>query len=98
MIKNMPPQLIVLSVIAEYRDGITIEDLISHIEMLKMKGIDLGYTFASKYGNKISKELLLDLNMLKLLGLIDEINGKYVVTEKGYNILSRLHVQNRMSY
>ncbi len=96
MVKNIPPQLIVLSIIAEYRNGITIEDLVSHIERLKMKGIDLGYTFASKYGNKISKELLLDLNMLKLLGLIDEINGKYIVTEKGYNVLSKLHVQNRM--
>ncbi len=97
MIKNIPPQLIVLSIIAEYKDGITIESLISHIEKLSIKGIDLGYTLASRYGNKIPKELLLDINMLKLLGLIDEINGRYIVTEKGYNVLSKLRIQNRIN-
>lgn len=97
MTQNTPPQIIILSIIAKSSEGLTLKELISHIVNLCKINALPEYYYSCGKGESIVKEVLLDLNTLKVLGLVGEVNGKYVITEKGYDVLGRLSKKAKVS-
>ena len=90
MVQKIPPQIILLSIIAKNSNGLTLKELVSQMTTLcKNSDIFLHYYSCGK-GESIFREILLDLNTLKILGLIEEVKGRYFATEKGYTILRRM--------
>jgi len=78
--KSMPPQLIVLAIIAKH-NGVTLRQLFESIKQ----------QYHSYVLNYLSvDELSKDLNVLHLLGLIQEIDGRYVVTDRGRIIVEKI--------
>jgi len=85
-----PPQMIILAIIAKSRDGLTIKDVASYLSYLHKHGIDTGYQVnGNRYGVGVSKEILLDVNMLKLMNLVKEENGKLIASDKAYVVLKK---------
>jgi ribosomal protein S19E (S16A) len=90
LVQKIPPQIVLLSIIAKNSNGLTLKELTSQVAILcKNNNIPSHYYSCGK-GEGIVKEVLLDLNTLKILGLVEEIRGRYIVTEKGYSILGKL--------
>lgn len=88
--RNTPSPLLLLIVISRFRDGVDIRELAEVIEELRVQGYDLGYSFIPLVKTRVSREMMLDLNLLKVLGLISEVNGKISVTEKAVSLISKL--------
>lgn len=85
----VPPQIVVLAIIARNSDGVTLKDVAVYMDRLcKAHKVPLSYYPCGGVNGSL-KELLPDVNTLKVLGLIKEANGRYVVTEKGYNVLKK---------
>ncbi|MEL9941142.1 MAG: hypothetical protein QW348_04550 [Ignisphaera sp.] len=77
--KSVPPQFIVLSIIAKY-NGLTLSQLYSLVKQSR----------CNESFDKLSvKDLENDLNMLRILGLVEESGGVYTVTEKGRFVLGK---------
>lgn len=94
MNKDIPPQLVVLAIIAKNNNGLTMRELASYIDYLNKHGIDTGYYTRAGKSNNILRELMLDVNTLRVLGLIEEVNDKLIITEKGLDILKKLSKNN----
>ncbi len=80
--KNLPPQFIVLAIIAKH-NALTISQLYSIIKNLKCNEISFERTTV--------KELIDDVNVLHVLGLIKEFNGVYTLTEKGKAVIEKVN-------
>lgn len=95
---TIPPQLVILAIIAKSREGLTLKEIASYIEYLYRRGIDVNHYISSKkgYANGISKDIILDVNTLKILNLVKEVNGKYVVSDKGYAVLKKIAEGNNI--
>ena len=91
ILRNAPSPLMLLAIISRFEQGITLGELTNILEELQKHGIDLGYKFVPLIKTKISKELMLDLNLLKVLNLIVDNDGKIMVTEKAKLLLSKLY-------
>jgi len=89
--QKTPPQMIILAIIAKSKNGLTIKDIASYLSYLHKHGIDTGYQVNGKngYGVGVSKEILLDVNMLKLMNLVKEENGKLIASDKAYMVLKK---------
>jgi hypothetical protein len=83
--KSVPPQLIILVIIAKH-NGVTLRQLFESIKQ-QHHGYVLNYLSVD--------ELSKDLNVLHLLGLIQEIDGKYVVTDRGKIIVEKILRSNK---
>ncbi|MCS7112223.1 MAG: hypothetical protein N3D82_02630 [Ignisphaera sp.] len=90
MDKKIPPQLLLLSIIAQSRDGLTIGDLVSRLRSMYRNGWNSYYSFGKRIDIGIPSELLQDINVLKLLNLVEERGNKLVATQKAYDLLSRI--------
>jgi len=84
--KSMPPQLIILVIIAKH-NGVTLRHLFESIKQQQHHSYVLNYLSVD--------ELSKDLNVLHLLGLIQEIDGKYVVTDRGKIIVEKILRSNK---
>jgi c-di-GMP-related signal transduction protein len=84
--KSVPPQLIILVIIAKH-NGVTLRQLFESIKQQQHHGYVLNYLSVD--------ELSKDLNVLHLLGLIQEIDGKYVVTDRGKIIVEKILRSNK---
>jgi len=78
--KSIPPQITVLVVIARH-DNITLKQLFEIVKHQERSSI-LGYSAMD--------ELSKDLNVLLLLGLVRENDGKYSLIEKGRMIVEKV--------
>jgi len=86
---EVPPQLIVLTTIAKSKKGLTLRELVVHVaELCRNSKIQHFYTCGK--GSSISKEVMLDLNTLKALGLVNEVDGRITISEKGIHVLNKL--------
>ena len=87
---KVPPQIALLAIIARYGKP-TLSELASAVSYLsKRYGIDFGYKFTDN--NKaigVPKELLADINTLRLLNLVEVVGDRVAVSEKGLEVLSR---------
>ncbi|MEM4789626.1 MAG: hypothetical protein QXM55_01120 [Ignisphaera sp.] len=90
MTRSIPPQLVLLSIIAKSENGLTFNELTSYILSLCKSNALPKYYYTCGKGEGIAKEVLLDVNTLKVLGLVTEVNGKLHATEKGYTILRKV--------
>lgn len=90
MNRRIPPQLLLLSIIAQSRDGLTISDLVSRLHSMYRNGQNLYYNLGHGVGVGIPNEILQDINVLKLLKLVEEREGRYIATQKAYELLSRM--------
>lgn len=89
------PQIIVLAIIARNRSGITIRDVVNHIAYLNKHGIDTGYEVSKNgYTAGIPRQLLLDINVLKVMNLVKEENGKLIALDKAYIVLKKYSENN----
>lgn len=85
----VPPQIVVLAIIARNSDGVTLKDIVADMNRLcRSHKVPASY-YPCGGVNGVLRELLLDVNTLKVMGLVRESNGKYIATEKGYNVLKR---------
>ncbi len=84
--KSLPPQLIVLTVIAKY-NNLTISQLYSLIKHFRCDEIS--------FDRITVKELIDDLNILHVLGLVKEFNGVYTLTEKGRVLIEKIRQSNK---
>jgi len=84
------PQLLLLYVV--YRMGeATFPELSQVMYMLKIKGVNVNYSFVKLCDVAVSKDLQLDINLLKVLGLVRELDGgKVSITEKGKLVVNKL--------
>lgn len=80
--KNVPPYFVLLAIVHK-TGGITPHELLSLIKRASC---------ASKFYDGLTelKELLEDLNVLRVLNLVTVRNGKYYVTERGLQVLSKV--------
>uniref|UniRef100_A0A7C5UTC2 Uncharacterized protein n=1 Tax=Ignisphaera aggregans TaxID=334771 RepID=A0A7C5UTC2_9CREN len=92
---KIPPQILLLSIIAQNRDGMSINDVIDKLKAMKKNGMDIYYSFGKSIDIGIPNDILRDINILKLLELIKEENGKYIATEKAYDLLAKLKGINK---
>lgn len=90
MVQKIPPQIVLLSIIAKNSEGLTLRELASQVVTLCKNGVKFVQHYSCGKGEGIVKEVLLDVNTLKVLGLVREVDGRYIVTEKGYAILGKL--------
>lgn len=90
LVQSIPPQLVLLSIIAKSTDGLTLSELTSYVSSLCRNNTLPKYYYTCGKGEGIVKEVLLDVNTLKVLGLVTEVNGKFQATEKGYTILKKV--------
>lgn len=88
--RSIPPQLVLLSIIAKSENGLTLNELTSYVSSLCKSNMLPKYYYMCGRGEGIVKEVLLDVNTLKVLGLVAEVNGKLQATEKGYTILKKV--------
>ncbi len=87
---NVLPQLVLLYVVSRLGRA-SITDVSTLMYLLQKEGINVNYSFVKLSGTATSKDIQLDLNLLKVLGLIrEEDEGKYSVTEKGKMVVSKL--------
>lgn len=70
-------------------EGLDVATLQLLVDELQRQGIDLGYRFVSLVKHRVSKDLQLDLNLLKVMELVVEIDGKLFVTERGRAVLRK---------
>lgn len=89
MLKEIPPHLILLAVISRSASGLTLNEIALHLHQLNIRGVKTGYyIMRGRYcGYEIPRELLLDIATLKSLGLVEEVGGRYVVSERGFALL-----------
>ena len=92
---KIPPQILLLSIIAQNKDGMSINDVIDKLKTMKKNGMDIYYSFGKSIDIGIPNDILRDINILKLLELIKEDNGKYIATEKAYDLLAKLKGINK---
>lgn len=92
MAKPLPPQIVVLALIARSGSGLTLKDVAMLIEQLHRRGLSTGYGVrVGKQGDSaFLRELMLDVNTLKVLGLVKEVNGRLVASEKGLEVLKKV--------
>ncbi len=84
------PQLVLLYVIHRVKE-VTLPELMQVMYMLKNRGVNIGYNFVKLRELAVSRDLQLDVNLLKVLGLVRDLDGgKLSVTEKGKMIVSKL--------
>ncbi|NPA97661.1 MAG: hypothetical protein GXO32_08695 [Crenarchaeota archaeon] len=84
------PQLVLLYVVGRLGRA-SIVDVATVMYYLKREGVATGYNFVKLSGVAISKDIQLDLNLLKVLGLIrEEDGGVYSVTEKGKVVIQKM--------
>jgi len=84
-----PPQLTLLYIISRLGRAHQ-HEIASIVEKLQRSGIDLGYKFVKLVELRVSKELFMDLNLLKVLGLVREDGGELVITEKGKVLIEKI--------
>ncbi len=92
MNKKIPPQLLLLTIIAQNRNGLSISDLVNTLRSMyrNRSDIDVYYSLGKHIGIGIPDEVIQDINMLKLLELIEEREGKLIATQKAYDLLAKL--------
>ncbi len=95
--RSTPSPLLLLIVISRFRNGVDIRELAEVLEELRTQGYDLGYSFIPLVRTRVSREMMLDLNLLKVLGLISDVNGKISVTEKAISLISKLSRKDPMT-
>ncbi len=84
------PQFVLLYVISKLGSA-SLADVANIVYALKKEGLALGYNFVKLPSVALSKDLQLDLNLLKVLGLVkEEDGGKYSITEKGRIVVAKL--------
>jgi len=84
-----PPQLTLLYILSKLGRA-SQHEVMKVVERLQKSGIDLGYKFVKLVELRVSKELLMDLNLLRVLGLVREEGGELVVTEKGKALIDKI--------
>ena len=92
--RHLPSPLLLLVVISRFKNGVEVQELIEVVEELQRRGFDLGYTFVPLIKLRMSREMILDLNLLKVLGLVVEVNGRISTTEKALSLISKLNSRN----
>jgi len=95
-VRHLPSPLLLLIVISRFKNGVEVQELIEVVEELQRRGFNLGYTFVPLIKLRMSRELMLDLNLLKVLGLVVEMNGRISVTEKALSLISKLNSRSTM--
>lgn len=93
MNKKIPPQLLLLTIIAQNRNGLSISDLVNILRSMRNRsGGDVYYYYNlnSRVSIGIPNDVIQDINILKLLELVEEREGKLIATQKAYDILSKL--------
>jgi len=78
--KSIPPQIAILVIIASH-NNITLRQLFELIKHQKHNDI-VNYLSVD--------ELFKDLNVLQLLGLVEENNGRYTITERGRLVIEKI--------
>jgi len=78
--KSIPPQIAILVIIASH-NNITLRQLFELIKHQEHNDI-VNYLSVD--------ELFKDLNVLQLLGLVEENNGRYTITERGRLVIEKI--------
>jgi len=78
--KSIPPQIAILVIIASH-NNITLRQLFELIKHQKHNDI-VNYLNVD--------ELFKDLNVLQLLGLVEENDGRYTITERGRLVIEKI--------
>lgn len=82
-----PPPLYLLVLVREL-GRVRRRDVHEAVYRLKLRGVDLGYEFSRSLRGFYSRELDMDLAMLKALGLLREgPDGTLELTEKGLRVM-----------
>lgn len=85
-----PPPVYVL-LLLQNLGRIRRRDVHTLLHGVKLRGVDLGYEFVPSFRGYYSRELDMDLAMLKALGLVKESGDGYLeLTEKGVKVVSSL--------
>ncbi|MEM0152562.1 MAG: hypothetical protein QXJ22_06905 [Ignisphaera sp.] len=90
MDKKIPPQLLLLAIIAQSKDGLSINALVDALRDMHRNGRDIYYSLGKRIDIGIPNEVVEDINVLKLLELVEEKDGKLIATRKAYDLLTRL--------
>ncbi len=81
---NVPAPLVLLVALGLSGGGLPRDRMEYLVEKLRAMGIDLGYTWVElPSGRRVSRELVLDINLLKTLRLVEEVDGILRLTERG---------------
>lgn len=85
----LPPQLAILAIIAKNSNGLTFKEIIAYVDYICKYNLLKEYCFDKGGNTGILSLLIYDIITLRKLNLVREVNGRFILSDKGYSVLKK---------